>query len=213
MGGLRVHSVAGRPDDAPVRSIWRFAQHSVHRLGAFNGDPHPGNYRFSPDGDVTFLDFGLVKRWTPGGVGAAAPSLDAIVVHRDPERLVGGDGRGRLPAPRPRPGATRSTTTSARRTRHTSPTLHVHPRRSSRDGDATIVDVKGPHAEVIEKLNMPPSFVILDRVVWGCQRMLGRLRGDGALAGDVARVPRRRHHRHATRRGGAAGGPPWRGLA
>ncbi len=23
-------------------TIWRFAQHSVHRIGAFNGDPHPG---------------------------------------------------------------------------------------------------------------------------------------------------------------------------
>ncbi|MEZ5251182.1 MAG: AarF/UbiB family protein [Ilumatobacteraceae bacterium] len=36
------------------------------RLGVFNGDPHPGNYRFSPDGHVTFLDFGMVKRWAPG---------------------------------------------------------------------------------------------------------------------------------------------------
>jgi hypothetical protein len=40
---------------------------------------------------------------------------------------------------------------------------------------ATIVDIKGPHAAVIEKLNMPPSFVILDRVVWGISAILGRL--------------------------------------
>ena len=69
-------------------SIWRFAQHAVHRIGAFNGDPHPGNYKFSIDGDVTFLDFGLVKRWTPAEWQQLAPSLDAIVVHRDPDRLV-----------------------------------------------------------------------------------------------------------------------------
>ena len=36
---------------APARQrageiIFRFAQGSVHRLGVFNGDPHPGNYRF-----------------------------------------------------------------------------------------------------------------------------------------------------------------------
>ena len=30
-------------------------------------------------------------------------------------------------------------------------------------------------AEVIEKLNMPPSFVILDRVVWGVSALLGKL--------------------------------------
>ena len=44
-----------------------------------------------------------------------------------------------------------------------------------RDAMTTIIDVKGPHAEVIEKLNMPPSFVILDRVVWGVSAILGKL--------------------------------------
>ena len=37
---------------------------SLYRLHAFNGDPHPGNYLFRPGGQVTFLDFGLVKRFT-----------------------------------------------------------------------------------------------------------------------------------------------------
>ena len=46
--------------------IWRFAQHAVLRHGVFNGDPHPGNYKFHHDGSVTFLDYGLVKRWSPG---------------------------------------------------------------------------------------------------------------------------------------------------
>ena len=44
-----------------------------------------------------------------------------------------------------------------------------------RDAMATIIDVKGPHAHVIERLNMPPSFVILDRVVWGVSAILGKL--------------------------------------
>jgi hypothetical protein len=40
---------------------------------------------------------------------------------------------------------------------------------------ATIIDVKGPHAKVIQNLNMPSSFVILDRVVWGISAILGKL--------------------------------------
>ena len=101
-------------------SIWRFAQHAILRAGMFNGDPHPGNYRFSRDGDVTFLDFGLVKRWTPGEWESLAPSMDAIIVHRDPERLVATmEANGFL-----RPGhglaPRRSTPTSARRTGRTS---------------------------------------------------------------------------------------------
>lgn len=39
-------------------SLW------FHHL--FNGDPHPGNYVFLPDGRVAFLDFGCVKRFDPG---------------------------------------------------------------------------------------------------------------------------------------------------
>ena len=44
-----------------------------------------------------------------------------------------------------------------------------------KDALATIIDVKGPHAAVIEQLNMPASFVILDRVVWGVNAILGKL--------------------------------------
>ena len=40
---------------------------------------------------------------------------------------------------------------------------------------ARIFDLNGPHAPVIAKLNMPPSFVILDRVVWGVSAILGKL--------------------------------------
>ena len=67
------------------------------------------------------------------------------------------------------------TTTSARRIRRTSPTRSRSRATFVRDAMATIIDVKGPHAEVIENLNMPPSFVILDRVVWGVSAILGKL--------------------------------------
>ena len=41
--------------------IYRFVFGSIMRHRLFNGDPHPGNYLFSPDGKVVFLDFGCVK--------------------------------------------------------------------------------------------------------------------------------------------------------
>ncbi|MFO0747992.1 MAG: AarF/ABC1/UbiB kinase family protein [Myxococcota bacterium] len=40
-----------------------FVFDSMHLFDMFNGDPHPGNYLFHPDGGVTFLDFGCVKRF------------------------------------------------------------------------------------------------------------------------------------------------------
>ena len=156
-------------------SIWRFVQHSVHRLGVFNGDPHPGNYRFSADGAVTFLDFGLVKRWTSGEWEQLAPSLDAIVVHRDPERLVAAmEEIGFLRAGHALAPQQVYDYVSTPYTPYLTDTF-TFTRQFVREAMSTIVDIKGPHAEVIEKLNMPPSFVILDRVVWGVSAILGRL--------------------------------------
>ena len=54
--------------DLAAEAIFRFVFGSLYRLHAFNGDPHPGNYLFQPGGQVTFLDFGLVKRFDPDEV-------------------------------------------------------------------------------------------------------------------------------------------------
>jgi len=50
--------------DLAAETIYRYVFGSLYRLHAFNGDPHPGNYLFEPGGRVTFLDYGLVKRFT-----------------------------------------------------------------------------------------------------------------------------------------------------
>src|SRR6185369_1569597 len=58
---------AWEPEERNLASeaIYRFVFRSIYQLNAFNGDPHPGNYLFQPGGRVTFLDFGLVKRYQP----------------------------------------------------------------------------------------------------------------------------------------------------
>jgi len=51
--------------DLAAETLFRFTFGSIYRLAAFNGDPHPGNYLFHEGGRVTFLDFGLVKHFEP----------------------------------------------------------------------------------------------------------------------------------------------------
>jgi len=46
-------------------AIHDFTLDSIHLHSVFNGDPHPGNYLFRPDGGVCFLDFGCVKYFDP----------------------------------------------------------------------------------------------------------------------------------------------------
>ena len=43
------------------KTIWSFTFRSMLKYGMLYADPHPGNYRFLPDGRVAFLDFGCVK--------------------------------------------------------------------------------------------------------------------------------------------------------
>ena len=154
--------------------IWRFAQGSILRLGAFNGDPHPGNYRFQLDGSVTFLDFGMVKHWAPGEWERLAPCLDRILDH-DPDGLITAmESVDFLP-----PGlGLDAESVFAYVSSPYRPYLTDRFRFTRdfvRDTIQTIIDVKGPHAEAIKHLNLPASFVILDRVVWSVSAILGKL--------------------------------------
>jgi len=71
---------AGQPlRDAWGEAIYRFAFGSFRRLGAFNADPHPGNYLFRRDGSVVFLDFGCVKRFNAGQVAQMQDLVRAVI--------------------------------------------------------------------------------------------------------------------------------------
>jgi predicted unusual protein kinase regulating ubiquinone biosynthesis (AarF/ABC1/UbiB family) len=155
--------------------IWRFAQHAVLRYGAFNGDPHPGNYKFHHDGSVTFLDYGLVKRWSPGEWEILAPTLDAIVVQRDPHRLVAAmEASGFLKIGHGLDAELVYDYVSSPYEPYLADEF-TFSRQWMIDTIGKMFDVQGPHQRVIEALNMPATFVILDRVVWGISAILGKL--------------------------------------
>ncbi len=162
--------------------LWRFAQGSVHRLGAFNGDPHPGNYRFDHDGSVTFLDFGLVKRWSGDEWTRLTPSLDAILAGDRPGLVTIMEDLGFL---RPGHGLAAERVfeyVSAPYVPYLGESF-TFTREFVRETLGKMLDLKGPLADVIEQLNMPNSFVILDRVVWGVSSLLGKLGCTGPWRG------------------------------
>jgi predicted unusual protein kinase regulating ubiquinone biosynthesis (AarF/ABC1/UbiB family) len=162
--------------------IFRFAQGSVHRLGVFNGDPHPGNYRFLADGRIAFLDFGLVKRWTHGEWERLLPCLDAIL-DVDPERLLGAMEDVDFLAPGHGLDAQAVFDYVSLPYRPYLTERFAFSREFVAETVQRIADVRGPHAEVVAKLNLPASFVILDRVVWGVSALLGKLEAEGPWRG------------------------------
>jgi predicted unusual protein kinase regulating ubiquinone biosynthesis (AarF/ABC1/UbiB family) len=82
---LRTWSQAER--DLAAETIYRYVFGSLYRLRAFNGDPHPGNYLFHPGGRVTFLDYGLVKRFTADELAPFEQMTKAMVIDRDIARF------------------------------------------------------------------------------------------------------------------------------
>jgi predicted unusual protein kinase regulating ubiquinone biosynthesis (AarF/ABC1/UbiB family) len=162
--------------------LFRFAQGSINKHGLFNGDPHPGNYRFHHDGSVTFLDFGLVKRWTPGELEQMEPVLDATL-RQDPQGALDAMvDAGFLPS------------------HHTvdADALfgYLRPPWEPYLGDTftftrpwlaemlgSMINIQGPTLDIVRQLNMPPSYVILDRVVWGMSALLARLNATGPWRG------------------------------
>jgi len=71
--------------DLAAETIYRFVFRSLYEAHAFNGDPHPGNYLFSGGGQVTFLDFGLVKHFTDDEMQPLVSMVRHLCVERDPE--------------------------------------------------------------------------------------------------------------------------------
>ena len=63
--GLQLEEVGATASEELRRSyaetLWRFVFRGNLVGGAFNADPHPGNYLLQPDGHVVFLDFGCIQ--------------------------------------------------------------------------------------------------------------------------------------------------------
>jgi predicted unusual protein kinase regulating ubiquinone biosynthesis (AarF/ABC1/UbiB family) len=63
--GMSLDEAASTADEARrrhfVETLWRFVFRGNLVAGMFNADPHPGNYKFTDDGRIWFLDFGCVQ--------------------------------------------------------------------------------------------------------------------------------------------------------
>jgi predicted unusual protein kinase regulating ubiquinone biosynthesis (AarF/ABC1/UbiB family) len=154
--------------------MFRFTQGAIYRARVFNGDPHPGNYFFHRDGTVTFLDFGLVKRWGPGELESLVPLIDPLLDHQPDvivERMI---AAGFLSPDHGLAPQRVWEYVSAPYTPYLDDEYTFRPDFAS-NAIGKLLDLNGPYADVMAKLNLPASFVILDRVIWGMSAILGRL--------------------------------------
>jgi predicted unusual protein kinase regulating ubiquinone biosynthesis (AarF/ABC1/UbiB family) len=166
--------------DLAAETIFRFVFGSLYRLRLFNGDPHPGNYLFRPGGQVTFLDFGLVTPFGDPELRALRALIESIVLDPDPAAFRAAvQDAGFLQR-----GAPVSDAEVVDYFGHFYEYLQED-RRSSIGQDFAsenvrrVFDATGPHREVMRHANVPPSFVVVQRINLG---LFAVLAGLGATA-------------------------------
>jgi predicted unusual protein kinase regulating ubiquinone biosynthesis (AarF/ABC1/UbiB family) len=177
--GARFAEVVGWPDEErqlAAETLYRFAFGSIYRLRAFNGDPHPGNYLFRPGGQVTFMDFGLCKRFTDEEVRIFVDMIEAMVLDRDLERFTElMCSAGVLP-----PGLDAGPEQVGEYFGHfyefvlRDEEMEITPEFSS-ECVRRFFDLSGPHAELMKQANLPPSMVIVQRINLGLYALFGDL--------------------------------------
>jgi len=175
-GGARFAELAGWPQaerDLAAETIYRFVFRSLYQAHIFNGDPHPGNYLFDGGGKVTFLDFGLVKRFTADELRPLVDMVRCLCVDHDPEafRRANEDAGVLLP------GAPVSTQTVVEQMAIFYDTVREPgPRTMTGQYAAAVasrfVDLRSPLAAYVQ---LPQSYLILQRINLGLYALLGDL--------------------------------------
>ncbi|MCB1269958.1 MAG: hypothetical protein KDB31_00925 [Microthrixaceae bacterium] len=177
--GARFAEVLHWPDgerQLAAETIYRFVFGSIYELGAFNGDPHPGNYLFRPGGEVTFLDFGLCKRFRPEELAQFEAMITTLVLQRDPRAfkdLI--EQIGILP-----PGSPFSDRQILEYFGHfydfvmEDEVREMTPEYSS-ESVRRFFDLSGEHKAIMKAANLPPSMVIIQRINLGLYALFGDL--------------------------------------
>ncbi|HUH08300.1 MAG TPA: AarF/ABC1/UbiB kinase family protein [Egibacteraceae bacterium] len=156
--------------------IYRFVFGSLHRFRLFNGDPHPGNYLFPGDGTVVFLDFGSVKAFGRDTREQIQGHMRAVLAG-DPDALVermrdsGFIPEGQAPDPERLMNWFRTFNEPVLLDR-----VWTYTPDFAREVIRLGTDPRAGYVELLRKLNLPPDYLLLNRIQWGVNSILGRLR-------------------------------------
>jgi predicted unusual protein kinase regulating ubiquinone biosynthesis (AarF/ABC1/UbiB family) len=163
-----------------AETLYRYAFGSLFRLAAFNGDPHPGNYLFRPGGQITFLDYGLVKRFTPTEVIDFGDMIKSVVLKPDQAEFRSIVERiGLLPADLDVPDeAVFDYLKHFYDFVHEDGIYTITPEFGS-ESIRRIFDTTGPFTKIQKAANVPPSFVVIQRINLGLYSMFGELNATG----------------------------------
>lgn len=160
-----------------AETLYRFAFGGIYRLGVFNGDPHPGNYLFRPGGEVTFLDFGLCKVFTPDEIAEFQRLITAMVLHQDPVevRRVWSEAGVLVDNPKLSDELIHEYFSHFFEMVLKDETMAITSEYAS-DSLRRFFDLSGPYGEVMKSVTLPSFMVVIQRINLGLYALFGELR-------------------------------------
>ena len=159
-----------------AETLFRFSFGAIYQLHSFNGDPHPGNYLFNPGGRVTFLDFGLVKRFDPAETKLFEDLIVAMVIERDAvafRALI--EENGILSPGAPFEDELVEEYFSFYYRYVLNDELTPIDADYAAAGVAHLFDTNGPYGDLMRQLNVPPAFVVVQRITLGLMGLFAKL--------------------------------------
>ena len=160
--------------------IYRFVFRSFNRHHIFNGDPHPGNYLVERGGPigvrVTFLDYGLVKEFTDEEMQLFWNMIRLQVSEPDSvkyRKTIEDAGLLLRNAPYSNEEITEYFGWFYHPVQHDKPFTYTL--EYAREALKRTFDPSGEHTKMMKYFNLPPAFVVLNRIQWGLNAVLAQL--------------------------------------
>lgn len=156
------------------------------RVGMLHADPHPGNFRITPDNKLGVLDFGAVAR-LPEGFPPAMGLLLAIAMTGDADQVIEvmRDQNFILPNVELSPTAVLNYLSPFTEPAQTE--KFEFNRDWMREQFGRVNDPRNPDFSTGLKLNLPPQYVLVHRVWLGCIGVLSQLNAEVAVRAEIAR--------------------------
>ncbi len=155
--------------------IYRFVFGSLNRFRLFNGDPHPGNYLFPGDGTVVFLDFGSVKMFRSATRAQLQEQLRAVIADDSPRLLAMLRESGFVRADQRVDTAKLMRWFRLLNEPVLADRVWTYTPDFAREVLRTTSDPRAGYYDLLRSLNLPPDYVLLNRIQLGVNSILGRL--------------------------------------
>ena len=178
----------GEPDERDRAGLLyvRFCFSGPARADLLHADPHPGNYRMTPDGRLGVLDYGAVAR-LPGGLPPSIGQLLRRAVDGDVDAMLQGLRDEGFVKPHIRIDPSELYEYLAPFIEPATVETFHFTRDWMRGQFSRINDPRQPGYTVGLRLNLPPSYLLVHRVWLGGVGVLSQLDAHAPFRGELVR--------------------------